>query len=67
MRELLGLPLQTALEKLEGRKAEVVCTLPPRHPEKTGTMRVVRVTEIGETVRITVSPFHDTPKGENDG
>lgn len=62
MEELLGLPLDQAKEKLEGRKVEVVLTLPPRHPEKCGTMRVVRVRVSGETVILTVSPFHDCAK-----
>ena len=67
MPDVLGLTIDQAKEILDGRKVEVNMTLPPRHPEKSGTLRVVRVRDTGETVELSVSPFNDVPKGEENG
>ncbi len=60
IKRLLGLPLEMAEKELAGKEYTVAVTYPPRKPDKTGNMRVVRVKECGGTVQLTVSPFHDT-------
>ena len=64
----LGLPLKRAMELFEGKDCVVEYTRPPRKPDKTGNMRVVRVKEAdnGGTVILTVSPFEDTLKNSED-
>lgn len=64
----LGLPLDRAMELFEGKDCVVEYTRPPRKPDKTGNMRVVRVKEAdnGGTVILTVSPFEDTLKNSED-
>ncbi|MGI5883361.1 MAG: hypothetical protein ACOX83_00180 [Candidatus Spyradocola sp.] len=60
----LGLPLSLALEQLGEENCRVKWTRPPRHPDKTGSARTVRIRENGGTVEITVSPFEDVLKEE---
>ncbi len=57
MRDLLGLPLASALERLQaaGCTAEVEVSRSPRRPTDEGTPRVVRA----QTGRLTVCYFPD--------
>ena len=60
--ELLGLPLDRALEKLReaGREAIVTQTCAPRRDPVSGaTLRVIRVREIDGSLQLTVSAFMD--------
>ena len=61
MQRVLGMPLSMAMENLSGREVTV---LPPRRPDKQGSMRVVRAQDNGGAVTLTVSPFEDTLEEE---
>ena len=60
MQRVLGMPLSMAMAHFPGREIAVETALPPRRPDKQGSMRVVRVQENGGAVILTVSPFEDT-------
>ncbi len=67
IKRALGLPLDKAMELFEGKECVVEYTYPPRKPDKTGNVRVVRVKEAenGGAVILTVSPFEDMLKSED--
>ena len=64
MQRVLGMPLTMAMENLSGREVTVLTALPPRRPDKQGSMRVVRAQDNGGAVTLTVSPFEDTLEEE---
>lgn len=59
MHAALGLPLDQAKALFAGRECVVEQALPPRKPDKAGSLRVVRVKMCGEAAVLTVSPFED--------